>query len=98
MNKRHWKMVFLAAVVSLFLIAGPSVAASGDDHSKDDNSINWWSLVKPLGSATLVLLLCTAALGFTRKLNYKVIIKLHKISAILTIICALSHGIIIFFL
>ncbi len=59
------------------------------------DGFSFHSLIKPLGAATLILLLITVATGqFRRKLGRR-FMKTHKIFAWLTVAAALSHAVLI---
>ena len=70
----------------------------GEEHEvlAHAHAFAWSRLVKPLGVVTLVLLLLTAGAGLFRRRSPRVLLKLHKILAALTVISALCHAAIVF--
>ncbi|NQT53042.1 YHS domain-containing protein [bacterium] len=66
--------------------------ADGQSHG-----FAWGRLVKPLGIATLVLLLTTASAGFFRRWKPRLLLKWHKRLAPATVIVALCHAALVLF-
>ena len=90
-------------VVSGTGLAGFNQAAMADGHEHNHNHSNHWSfsplsLVKPLGICALSSLLITFLIGLFRRRLGRRFLKLHMIFAFLTIIIALSHGILVLLL
>ena len=56
------------------------------------HGFSWGSLVKPFGTATLTLLVATAALGLLRRREPRRMLKWHKRLAITTVVVALTHA------
>ena len=82
-------------VLMPFSGANPLIADENHEYEHDSAGFNWWRLVKPLGIVTIILLFLTATLGLLRKVKYNVMIKAHKICAVITLISALMHAILI---
>lgn len=93
-------------VVAIVMVLGIGLAgfnrvAMADEHEHNHNdhwSFSLFSLVKPLGICAISSLLITFLIGlFRRKLGRR-FLKVHMIFAFLTIIIALSHGILVLLL
>ena len=54
------------------------------------------SIVKPLGITTLALLIATIYLGYLMRKNFQLLFKWHRLLAILTLVSALCHRILVF--
>lgn len=68
-------------------------------HNHDDHgSFSFFSLVKPLGICALSSLLITLLTGLFRRKLGRHFLKVHRISAFLTVIIALFHGILVLML
>ena len=68
-----------------------SVLASG----AHGNGFDWYSLVEPLGIATLVLIVATVSVGLLIKKKRRVLLPLHRTLAFLTLAAGLCHAIIV---
>ena len=55
-----------------------------------------YELIQPLGIATGVSLLVTASFALFRRKNPRVLMKLHKTMAVVTILIALAHATLVF--
>lgn len=55
-----------------------------------------YELIQPLGIATGVSLLVTASCALLRRKNPRVLMKLHKTMAVVTILIALTHATLVF--
>jgi len=92
--------VAIAVVLGIGLVGFNRVAMADEhEHSHDGpGSFPLFSLVKPLGICAISSLLITFLIGlFRRKLGRR-FLKVHMIFAFLTIIIALSHGILVLLL
>jgi len=74
----------------------PQFAKSGSAEDRQ-HGFALGRLVRPLGIATLILLLTTASAGFFRRLKPRLLIKWHKRLAPATVIVALCHAILVLF-
>jgi len=78
-----------------YLARLPQFAGGEDSHADAGGhaggiALGW--LVKPLGIATLVLLLLTASAGLFRRKNPGLLLKWHKRLALATVLAALCHA------
>jgi len=65
-------------------------------HAGEGGEVNLWPYIKPTGLVTLSLLIAAACLAAFRKARPRLMLKLHKISAALTVISALCHATLVF--
>ncbi len=70
-------------------------AETGEDH-EHENGFALNSIVEPLGITTLSLLIVTICLGVLTRKNFQLLFKWHRLLAILTLVSALCHGILVF--
>ena len=96
--------VYLLVIIALvifgdFVLSEDVLAAENMGHEHHHNgSFSLFSLVKPLGIATLSFVFATFLAGvFRRKLGRR-FLKIHLSLAIISIILGLTHGILVFVL
>jgi len=70
-------------------------ALEGAEHAHG-GGITAASLIEPLGITTLTLLLLTAGAGLLRRKSPRLLLKLHKALALLTVLAGLSHATLVF--
>jgi len=85
-----------AAVVLCWVLAGTPAYAQEHDHD-EHATFNVFALIEALGISTLSLLVATALAGLFMKRNRKVLFRVHKTLAVLTIISAVSHASLVLF-
>jgi len=87
----------LAAIVVIlcWALASPSVHAQ--DHDDDHATFNVHEMIEVLGITTLSLLVATALAGLFMKRNRRVLFRVHRTLAVLTIISAVSHASLVLF-
>ena len=87
-------------ILSAALILATNAGAFATEHSgpEQTSTFSWFSLVRPLGIATLTCLFATFLTGlFRRKLRAR-FLKIHLPLAIAAVVLGLSHGLLIFIL
>lgn len=96
--------IYLYLLLSVFFLLGIMLSdtASADEHGghehSDGSSFSFFSLVRPLGIATLCFLFATFLTGlFRRKLRRK-FIKIHLLLGAVSVVLGLTHGILVFIL
>jgi hypothetical protein len=97
------KLCTLAILVTLFLITAAfekdAQAAEDMGHEHEHESrLSLFSLVKPLGIATLCLVSVTFLTGLFRRKLGKKFLKVHVPLAITSVILGLAHGTLVFIL
>ncbi|MFH1715722.1 MAG: hypothetical protein ABIF19_00090 [Planctomycetota bacterium] len=88
-------LVLMAALV-LAMNSG-TFAAEQSDH-EHNSAFSWFSLVRPLGIATLCCLCATFLTGLFRKKLRARFLKIHLPLAIAAVTLGLTHGLLIFIL
>ena len=96
--------VYVLVIIGLFIfwgfVSSKDVLATenGEHEHHHESSFSLFSLVKPLGIATLSFVFATFLAGlFRRKLGRR-FLKIHLSLAIISIILGLTHGILVFVL
>jgi len=94
--------MLLILVITIFLgfaLSEGALAAEGAGHEhQHDGSFSLFSLVRPLGIATLSFVSATSLTGlFRRKLSRR-FLKIHLPLAIISVILGFTHGILVFVL
>lgn len=79
-----------AGVLCWVLAALPADAQ--EDEQDERTTLNVLALIEPLGISTLSLLSATALAGLFMKKNRRVLLRVHKTLAILTVISAICHA------
>ena len=80
----------LAAAAAVLCIAGSALADVEGGHA------DLWRFVEPTGIVTLSLAIITAGLAVLRKRSPRLLLKLHKIFAALTLLSAVCHATLVF--
>lgn len=92
----------LLLLLTLLCLSTPlyadSVSSENESPVAHVSSFKWYSLVKPIGIATLVLLLITASAGFFMRKRPRFLHKWHKRLAAITILAAFCHALLVFLL
>jgi biotin transporter BioY len=93
--------IYLFLFLSAFALFGfvLSDAALADEHNNHEHShsisLSLFSLVRPLGIATLSFVSVTFLTGLFRRKLRRRFLKIHLILAIISVILGLSHGILV---
>ena len=99
--KSYLTLIVLVISFSGFALCETVLASQGAGHEHEHGgggSFSLFSLVKPLGITALSCLLVTFLAGlFRRKLGRR-FLKIHTMFAMLTVIIALLHGILVLIL
>lgn len=96
MKIKVWSILLLSAALILAMNAG-AFAAEHSDH-EHTSTFSWFSLVRPLGIATLTCLCATFLTGLLRRKLKARFLKIHLPLAIAAVTLGLSHGLLIFIL
>jgi len=96
MNTKVTSILVLSAALILAMNAG-AFAAEHSNH-EHTSTFSWFSLVRPLGIATLSCLCATFLTGLFRKKLRARFLKIHPPLAIAAVVLGLSHGLLIFIL
>ena len=99
MDRLMKRQIFQAIILPVFLpvvlgFTNTVLADTGHDHEYK-LEFSFFSLVQPLGVCTLGSLVVTFTLGLFRKKLGRRFLKIHMTFALLTIIFALCHGILV---
>ncbi|MHC4424596.1 MAG: hypothetical protein ACYSYV_00705 [Planctomycetota bacterium] len=91
--------IMLLIAVCGFAVSGDVFAGEQGGHEHNQSStFSWFSLVRPLGIATLCFVCATFLTGlFRRKLRVR-FLKIHLPLAITALILGLTHGLLVFIL
>lgn len=81
-----------AAIVVILCWGPASPSAHAQEQDDEHATFNVHEMIEVLGISTLSLLVATALAGLLMKRNRKVLFRVHKILAVLTIISAVSHA------
>jgi len=87
---------------ALYLLGGAGLilgcAATGMANGTEAHAghFSLGSLIVPLGIATLVLIILTVLLGVFRRAKPRGMLRWHKITGILALVCGLCHALVIF--
>lgn len=99
MKRQTVKSLFILTILFFLSVAlyftSTVLADQGHNHDEHEFNFSLFSLVRPLGICALGLLLATFSTGLFRKEFGKHSLKTHRTLAWLTIIVALSHGILV---
>lgn len=89
-------LLIILAAIAILLTSTLAYGANEDEPTeKKQWKFNPHKLIKPLGICTITCLLTTFSIGlFRKKLGRKFLI-LHKTFAFITVIIALTHGILV---
>ena len=74
-----------------YLARLPQFASAEGGHAADDET-GAAQLIEPLGIVTLTLLLLTAGAGLFRRLKPRLLLRCHKVVALLAVLSALAHA------
>ena len=85
-------------VCGFLLNAGAFADEQGAGESGSGFTFSWFSLIQPLGIATLSLVGLTFLTGLLRKKLRRRFLKIHLPLAIATVVLGLSHGLLVFIL
>jgi len=96
MNTKVLSILVLTAALVLATNAG-TFAAEHSDH-EHESTFSWFSLVRPLGIATLTCLCATFLTGLLRRKLRARFLKIHLPLAIAAVALGLSHGLLVFIL
>ena len=91
--KSNIVLILPAIVLLVFILSIRNLAAEKADHEEHhDIPFSWFSLIKPLGIATLSSICTTFLTGiFRRKLGRR-FRRIHLALAIISVTLALAHG------
>ena len=97
--KLYLFLILLAFVFISFVLGETALSAEQSEHEhSDDISFSLFSLVKPLGIATICFVCATFATGLFRRTIRRSFLKVHLAFAIISVILGLAHGILVFVL
>lgn len=85
------KPLAVIAFAGIVLCMAPAAHAAGDG-----DQVNLWPFIKPTGLTTLSLMVIAAGLAAMRKIRPRLLLKLHKIFAALTVVSGLCHATLVF--
>ena len=74
---------------------GGTLAQADIDHRRHEHEFELGNLIKPVGITTLSLLVLTVLSGLFRRKRPKLLLKWHKRLAIITLISAFTHAILV---
>jgi DMSO/TMAO reductase YedYZ heme-binding membrane subunit len=94
MRKRNIRLA--VSIVIIVLSIGSITLADGNSAEHDDHDISFsvFTLIKVLGICALISLALTFLTGLFRKRLGRNFLRIHRVLASLTVLLALSHGII----
>ena len=98
MRVKVLSIVVAVGVCGFLLNAG---AFAGEQGGREDDwsfTFSWFSLIQPLGIATLSLVGLTFLTGLLRKKLKRKFLKIHLPLAIATLALGLTHGLLVFIL
>ncbi len=97
---RVYVLVIIALVIfgSFVSSKGVLAAENGGHEHHHESYFSLFSLVKPLGIATLSFVFATFLAGLLRRKLGRRFLKIHLSLAIISIILGLTHGILVFVL
>jgi hypothetical protein len=97
---KAYMFLFLSALALLgFTLSHIALADEHSDHEHSQGtSFSLFSLVEPLGIATLSFVSVTFLTGLFRRKLRRRFLKIHLILAIISIILGFTHGILVFVL
>ena len=98
MRAKFLSIVVVMCVCGFLLNAGAFADEQGGGEDAPGFAFSWFSLVQPLGIATLSLVGLTFLTGLLRKKLRRKFLKIHLPLAIATVTLGLSHGLLIFIL
>lgn len=87
--------ILVAILVGCFLL---NEAAFAGEQSESGSTFSWWSLIQPLGIATLSLVALTFLTGLLRKRLRAKFLKIHLPLAMVALTLGISHGLLVFIL
>jgi len=91
-SARHYRKLPAALMfVGIVLLVAEAAYANGDG-----GQVNLWPYIKPTGLITLSLMLVAAGLAALRKVRPRLMLRLHKVFAALTVVSALCHATLVF--
>jgi len=97
--KLSFFLTISAIVFISFSLGEIALSAQQKEHEHSDNIyFSLFSLVRPLGIATLCSVCATVATGLFRKKLRRRFLKIHLFFAITSVILGLTHGILVFVL
>ncbi len=94
--KPYLLLVLSALVLIVLLLDETALSNEHSDHEHSQStSFSLFSLVQPLGIATLCFVCATFATGLFRKMLHRKFLKVHLVLAIIACLLGLSHGILV---
>ena len=97
---KTYMFLFLSAFALLgFVLSDTALSNEHSDHEHSQStSFSLFSLVQPLGIATLCFVCATFLTGLFRKKLRRRFTKIHLILAVISCLMGLSHGMLVFVL
>ncbi|MHC4166056.1 MAG: hypothetical protein ACYSWQ_03785 [Planctomycetota bacterium] len=93
------KTKFLAMAICGFLLNACAFAGEqSTGQSESGFTFSWYSLIRPLGIATLSLVALTFVTGLLRKKLRREFLNIHLPLAIAAVVLGLSHGLLVLIL
>ncbi len=98
MNTKVLSIVMAMGVCGFLLSSGAFAGEQGAGESEAGTTFQWFSLIQPLGIATLSVVALTVLTGLLRKKLRRKFLKIHLPLAIGALALGLSHGLLVFIL
>lgn len=98
MRAKVLSIVVAVLVCGFLLNAGAFAGEQSTGQSESGSTFSWYSLIQPLGIATLSVVALTFLTGLLRKKLRKKFLKIHLPLAIAALALGISHGLLVFIL
>jgi hypothetical protein len=98
MRTKVLSVVVAMGVCGFLLSSGAFAAEHGAGESETGPTFQWFSLIQPLGIATLSVVALTFLTGLLRKKLRRKFLRIHLPLAIAALTLGLSHGLLVFIL
>ena len=97
---KPYLLLFLSALVLILLLPDETALSNeySDHEHSQSTSFSLFSLVQPLGIATLCFICATFLTGLFRRKLHRRFLKIHLFLAIVSVILGFTHGILVFIL
>jgi hypothetical protein len=98
MKAKVLSIILLIAVCGFALSAGVFAGEQAGNELSHSITFSWFSLVRPLGIATICFVCVTFLTGLFRKKLRARFLKIHLPLAITSLVLGLTHGLLVFIL